>query len=630
VGQAIARALELDRNGGYSTQGNLGQQYTWGESYVLMGYLNLYQATLDPYYLHLFVKHADEVIKKRDDRAHLFHSYPAWAVRIPSLQGNVYWLAVDQGMILIPLAKFAALVKNFNLDTRIPTGIRLRYPALRGYTSMTEIANRYAAYGGETLLWIAKREYRESILPVFGQFESTKLAARARGWTPDVSFSLLYLTGSMNLYLSAQGYSPIRGYMQPREESAKFLFASNGKSHAEAGEIPYNMQNSLGIAAGYLYQFNGRPEFLKIAKGLFRNYMDALSTSRAGFETTFYVDYWGVEPTALGFGTPEDISHGWIAGALFLGALHESGVGVQSGVVGRYGRLATERLRDSYGKVYVNINRQDEGHPDTRTYPWWSEVESYTPGIRAFASTFFSTKVDQSDLGDAVNFLSITELLRNSGIRAYGATCQTDAQCASGICYGLGRNSIQGVCGNRLGDGSTCTRHFDCTSGICGSSGVCLNSGRALNGICVEHSDCSSGRCFAGSCRSPVAWSSIGGQCLSDLDCPSNGVCGNGICAVRNALGNGSACTRSEECLSEDCFDNRLCQARLGNGSTCRVGNDCSSGICFANQVCGAVLGNGSVCYQHQECSSKKCNINSYPPNGNYWRPHGVCEARSY
>ena len=636
LGQAIARVQNLDGPDGYYLRNNLNQNLTWGESYVLMACLSLFEATLDPYYLDLFVKHADAVIQSRDDRAGRTPSHPAWANAVPLLQGNAYWLGVDTGMITIPIARFAARSVTYNLNTRIPKTVMNLYPNLSRYVSISEIAARYAGYSREGVLWMARREYREADSVLSGNWPDTWLSYFNPGPVFPVSWYLFHgktRSSPAALALTVTGFSGIRGYLQPREESAPFLFSSSGKAHAEAGELPYNMQNSLGIAAAYLYQYYQQPELLKIAKGLARNYSDAL-VADSRYPDAFYVDYWGVEPNDLGLGTPEDSGHGWIAGAVFLSAMHESGAGMPSGVVGRFGRIALDILPGPGGEIYSNLNREppsptEDPNARFKVYPWWSNLEPYTPGIANLASSVFATRVPQSadTYGDAVTLLAVSELIKNSGTRGYNSPCQLDAQCASGICFGLGPNTVQGVCGSRLGDNSTCTRHLDCVSGICGSNGLCLASGRSQGSSCTLHSDCASGRCISGSCRSPYAWSSIGGSCLSDLDCPYQGVCTNGTCASRQALGNGSTCSRNEECVTGDCFSNQVCQSRLGIGSTCRVDNDCESNICFQNRMCATPLGPGSTCYKNRECLSGSCNLQNPPstPSGPYDRKQGRC-----
>jgi hypothetical protein len=119
-----------------------------------------------------------------------------------------------------------------------------------------------------------------------------------------------------------------------------------------------------------------------------------------------------------------------------------------------------------------------------------------------------------------------------------------------------------------------------------------------------------------------------GAACISDLNCVS-GLCASGVCAQRFALGVGSTCSRNEECASNDCFDNKVCQNRLGNGSHCRTNNDCVSGACHENKICAAPMGGGSKCYQDEECVTGKCKITTFPDNklNQYWRPYGKCQT---
>lgn len=621
----VADGLALDRGGYYlSPDANALQGFTWGESYVMLAYLNAYEATLDPAWLNLFVKHADAVINQRDDRAPRNLREPVWGDRVPNLQGRTYGLTVDSGMITWPMARFAYLVKHHRLDNRFSLSVRRLYPELSRYGSFQAIATRYVLYVEETVRWHIRREYRE--LP--GPLSATHLFKNR---------AVFMMPG-------------IRGSFKPREETSPFFFDTAGRPMARFNQLPYNMQNCMGTTAAYLYDVTQKPEYLQVARGLLRNYFDALYPP-----APYDVDYWGIET-----GT-EDASHGWM-NAEFLKAAHETGIGIPSigpslqntpglglpsMVLTQYGRIATERLY-----TYTRPDPLPQTNPPSTPYPphsWnyfynaaassknntsdifrvygmWSILGPFTPTLLDKASSLFRSKQSTYAPGDALAFLSLSLILRNSGNRAYGQACASDAQCTSGVCYGLSSNSPSGVCGNILGHGSTCGRNLECDSGLC-ISGTCARSQKADGSACARSQDCVSGDCTNGSCRAK-ALSGIGAACISDLNCVS-GLCASGVCAQRFALGVGSTCSRNEECASNDCFDNKVCQNRLGNGSHCRTNNDCVSRACHENKICAAPMGGGSKCYQDEECVTGKCKITTFPDNElkQYWRPYGKCQT---
>lgn len=149
---------------------------------------------------------------------------------------------------------------------------------------------------------------------------------------------------------------------------------------------------------------------------------------------------------------------------------------------------------------------------------------------------------------------------------SYGVKCSADTQCSSSICF-AGK-----VCGNILGNGSTCTRNLECVSNRC-SSGICAD---------------------AVSASPPVT--------SSPAPAPA--------AAVTN-LSYGASCTSDSQCVSAICYAGKTCGNILGYGSTCTRDKECSSGICYAGKVCGNPLGTGSSCTRSSECASSVCSSGS-------------------
>lgn len=71
-------------NDGNGFKNELGDKLAWGESYVMLSYVEMYRATRDTHYLDKLVDHADHVLANRDDnrgfRDYSGRSRPAWSV----------------------------------------------------------------------------------------------------------------------------------------------------------------------------------------------------------------------------------------------------------------------------------------------------------------------------------------------------------------------------------------------------------------------------------------------------------------------------------------------------------------------------------------------------------------------
>ena len=111
--QGIDSEYDLDHYYGITNaDGHLG----WGESYVLMGFVSMYEATKDTGYLDRLITHFDAVLANRDDRLGITDQIrnrimPAWSSKKYSAGLNHAWL-VHAGMITDPAARFVYLVNS--------------------------------------------------------------------------------------------------------------------------------------------------------------------------------------------------------------------------------------------------------------------------------------------------------------------------------------------------------------------------------------------------------------------------------------------------------------------------------------------------------------------------------------
>ncbi len=93
-----------------------GGEIAWGESYQLDALAEMFAVTHDPKYAELIVKLSDWMVKSRDDRQNLRDEFrdrvvAAWGSTNYS-QGKRYVWAVHTGMIVAPMARFAAVVRS--------------------------------------------------------------------------------------------------------------------------------------------------------------------------------------------------------------------------------------------------------------------------------------------------------------------------------------------------------------------------------------------------------------------------------------------------------------------------------------------------------------------------------------
>jgi hypothetical protein len=93
-----------------------GGEIAWGESYQLSALAEMFDATRDPKYAPLIVKLSDWIARSRDDRQGLRDEFRGRVVTAWSstnyTKGVRYAWAVHTGMIVAPMARFSAVVRN--------------------------------------------------------------------------------------------------------------------------------------------------------------------------------------------------------------------------------------------------------------------------------------------------------------------------------------------------------------------------------------------------------------------------------------------------------------------------------------------------------------------------------------
>ena len=89
----------------------------WGESYVMMSLASMYRATGHPMYLDRLAEHVDAVLEQRDDVRGVtdYRGVSGACWRNVSYQPEPYCYVVHTGMLIYPMAEFAAFVEASNL-----------------------------------------------------------------------------------------------------------------------------------------------------------------------------------------------------------------------------------------------------------------------------------------------------------------------------------------------------------------------------------------------------------------------------------------------------------------------------------------------------------------------------------
>ncbi|KAI9632996.1 uncharacterized protein MKK02DRAFT_40376 [Dioszegia hungarica] len=183
--------------------------------------------------------------------------------------------------------------------------------------------------------------------------------------------------------------------------------------------------------------------------------------------------------------------------------------------------------------------------------------------------------------------------------------CANGQNCLDNECTSLAPSTLGGTCSRTL----QCPANARCTDGICGGPG----------GFCITAStDCANGQnCLDNECTS-LAPSTLGGTCSRTLQCPANARCTDGICG-----GPGGFCiTASTDCANgQNCLDN-VCTSLAPQplGATCSSNIQCPGNARCTDGICGGPGGfcitASTDCANGQNCLDNECTSLAPQPLG--------------
>lgn len=241
--------LALNSGNGYKFYTNEQATLAWGESYIMMSYALMYEATHDRYYLDKLADHTHHVVQQRDDYRGVTDyrglSTAAWRNLHYQPNQEPYCYVVHSGMISYPMARFVEEVY------------------------------------GDPSLWSLTT------------FDGTTYKAKA-----DWVLARVKETASAHADQWRQGPNPLEGYYVFRPD-ATFL-AYPGR------DLPLNQQNALGRTLVCLTRIATDGTYHDKVKRLARYLLTNLTLDAQG---AYVWNYWGGAYSAPG----EDISHAAIS-----------------------------------------------------------------------------------------------------------------------------------------------------------------------------------------------------------------------------------------------------------------------------------------------------------------------------
>ncbi|MFT3696669.1 MAG: hypothetical protein QM831_26245 [Kofleriaceae bacterium] len=171
---------------------------------------------------------------------------------------------------------------------------------------------------------------------------------------------------------------------------------------------------------------------------------------------------------------------------------------------------------------------------------------------------------------------------------AVGSACQSSNDCATGYC-----DLTAMTCAALLADGASCSSSSQCESYNCQTTcKPVVDEGAA----CTSTNDCKLIQDSCNTTKTCSAGVASGGACTNSADCHLTAYCSASAgmtCKDRPVLG--ESCAEALSCLDGSlCSDAGMCVARFADGSACTTSSQCESDDCDpTSKMCVAHV----VCY---------------------------------
>jgi hypothetical protein len=217
------------------------------------------------------------------------------------------------------------------------------------------------------------------------------------------------------------------------------------------------------------------------------------------------------------------------------------------------------------------------------------------------------------------------------GLRADGASCGTDAQCASTYCRGSGvstNGEVCGACAQRVADGAAC----DPKSPACAVTSACIpaSGGKTatcmavvvvdLGGPCDTTHLCGGGAFCDGTTKKCVARADLGAACSIVTDCKTGLACSQKVCVTAKKAGESCSVDAND---NTDCLQGLYCDTTSGtcmqpvvgaSGAACDDIKVVCEGSCEFSSAgggkCQTIVADGAPC--NATTSSEACDTYAY------------------
>ncbi len=351
----------LNNGRGYSTSNNLTGQLAWGESYILMSYMNMYKATKNKKYLQKMIGHIERILAQRDDRKnrknYLGQKEATW-VSTKFTNGKPYAYVVHSGMITYPIAELA--------NTIIKDG------KLRGVRSTSS-----------------------------GIYRRLKLIDVARDLIKKVQETIDAHEDQWN---ESQN---VAYYKFPNDNKAGALFPHKGAI------LPLNMMQAMGRTYLRMYEATGEISFKNRARKMANWFKSKLRTENG----TYVWPYWGYKGA-----NNEDLSHGALS-TNFAFECYKAGIVFSKGDMVKFAATFKKNLYKAPLQFKDRVNGSGNTNTYRSSIGRWMSFAEFDPEIYTIIKDVYIDNILYSNrISSAVYFLSIANIILYQKLNEYTLT----------------------------------------------------------------------------------------------------------------------------------------------------------------------------------------------------------------
>ncbi len=353
----------LNNGRGYSTTNNLTGQLAWGESYMLMSYMNMYKATKNKKHLQKMIGHIERVLAQRDDqknRKNYLEQKEATWVSTKFTNGKPYAWVAHSGMITYPIAALAStIIKDGKLR-----GVRSTSSGMYRRLKLIDIARDLIKRVQETI------------------------DAHEDQWNEPKGKDFAY-------------------YKFPNDTKAAALFPYKGAI------LPLNMMQAMGRTYIRMYQATGKASFKNRARKM-ANWFKSKLRSENG---SYVWPYWGYKGA-----NNEDLSHGSLS-ANFAYECYKAGIVFNKGDMVKFAATFKNNLYKAPLQFNDRVNRSGNANTYRNSVGRWMSFAEFDPEIYSIIKdVYIDTILYSNKITSPLYFLGIANIILHENSNDYTIT----------------------------------------------------------------------------------------------------------------------------------------------------------------------------------------------------------------